>query len=78
MIDSNNKSAALKPMGLISSLLHFGIPSVICFLSIYWVMQKLHRDGVNDFTNFYFSLVTPLALMLVASIIDSIQYICSA
>ncbi len=59
----------IKPMGILSSLLFFGIPSVVCGFSIYYVMQKLHRNGINDFINFFVSMVTPLALMLVAALI---------
>ena len=56
-------------MGIFSSLLFFGIPSVIFSFSIYYVMQKLHQNGINDFINWYVSLVIPLALMLLAAMI---------
>jgi membrane protease YdiL (CAAX protease family) len=59
----------IKPMGIMSSLLFFGIPSAVCTFSIYFVMQKLHRNGINDFVNFYISMALPLALMLFASLI---------
>jgi len=59
----------IKPMGLMTSVLFFGIPSVFCGFSIYFVMQKLHQNGINDFINFYISMVLPLALMLVAALI---------
>ena len=59
----------IKPMGIMSSILFFGIPSAVCTLSIYYVMQKLHQSGINDFINFFVSMVIPLALMLIASLI---------
>ncbi len=59
----------IKPMGLLSSILFFGIPSVIFSFSIYYVMQKLHQNGINDFINWYVSMVIPLALMLLAAMI---------
>jgi len=59
----------IKPMGIIPSLLFFAIPSVIFSFFIYYVMQKLHQNGINDFVNFMVSMTTPLALMLVAAII---------
>jgi membrane protease YdiL (CAAX protease family) len=59
----------LNPMRMTSSLLFFGIPSVILWFCIYYVMQKLHQNGVNDFLNFYVSMVTPLMLMLLASLV---------
>ncbi len=65
----NSLSMKIKPMGIIPSLLFFGIPSVIFGFSIYYVMQKLHQNGVNDFVNFIVSMITPLALMLLAAII---------
>lgn len=59
----------IKPMGVMPSILFFGIPSIILSFSIYYVMQKLHQNGVNDFVNFYVTMVAPLALMLVAALI---------
>ncbi len=59
----------IKPMGIISSLLFFGIPSAIFSFCIYSVMQKLHQNGINDFVNFFISMVTPLSLMLFAALI---------
>lgn len=65
----NSPDIKIKPMGIIPSLLFFGIPSVICSFSIYYVMQKLHQNGMNDFVNFIVSMTIPLALMLFAAII---------
>jgi len=56
-------------MGIAASLLFFGIPSVIFCFSIYFIMQKLHQSGVDDFVNFIVSMTTPLAMMLAAAII---------
>ena len=56
-------------MGILSSLLFFGIPSVIFSFSIYFVMQKLHQNGISNFINWYVSMVIPLALMLLAAMI---------
>jgi len=65
----NSPEMKIKPMGIKLSLLYFGIPSVICSFFIYYVMQKLHQNGVNDFVNFFVSMVIPLALMLAAALI---------
>lgn len=65
----NSLNMKIKPMGMLSSLLFFGIPSLVYSFSIYYVMQKLHQNGINDFINWYVSLVTPLAFMLLAAII---------
>jgi membrane protease YdiL (CAAX protease family) len=59
----------IRPLGIMSSLLLFGIPSAICSFCIYFVMQKLHQNGINDFVNFIISMVTPLSLMLFAALI---------
>jgi lipopolysaccharide export LptBFGC system permease protein LptF len=59
----------IKPMGISKSILYFGIPAVIFYFFIYFVMQRLHTSGVNDFVNFYVSLVTPLMLLLIASLV---------
>ncbi len=65
----NSLNMKIKPMGILSSLLFFGIPSAVYSFSIYYVMQKLHLNGINDFINWYVSMVIPLALMLLAAII---------
>jgi len=64
-----SSKTSIKPMGIFASLLYFGIPSVIFYFFIYFVMQRLHGAGVNDFVNFYASMVTPLILMLIASLV---------
>ena len=65
----NSLNMKMKPMGILSSLLFFGIPSAVYSFSIYYVMQKLHQNGINDFINWYVSMVIPLALFLLAAII---------
>ncbi len=65
----NVNKMKVKPMGIGLSILHFGIPSAILCFSIYFVMQKLFQNGTNHFINFYISIVIPLALMLVASLL---------
>ena len=65
----NSPVPKIKPMGLIPSLLFFGIPSLIFSFFIYYVMQKLNRNGTDDFVNWIVSMTTPLAMMLVAAII---------
>ena len=51
-----------------SSLMFFGIPSAFFSFCIYFVMQKLYQNGINDFVNFSISMVTPLSLMLFAAL----------
>lgn len=63
------RAMKIKPMGLGSSLLYFGIPSAIFSFFIYHIMQELHRNGVHDLVNFAVSMVSPLALMLLAALI---------
>ncbi|HTX17916.1 MAG TPA: CPBP family intramembrane glutamic endopeptidase [Bacteroidota bacterium] len=59
----------IKGMGLGRSLLFFGIPSAVVIASVYYFMQEFHRIGMNDFVNFYLTLVLPLALLLVAALV---------
>jgi len=59
----------MKPLGFYKSILFFAIPSGIAWFGIYFVMQKLHQAGVNDFANFFISFVIPLSLMLIASLV---------
>lgn len=65
-MDSDNN---IKPMGLGLSVLFFGIPSAVLTYSIYHFMQEFHHEGMNDFLNFYLTMVLPLALMLVAAVV---------
>jgi len=65
----NSLNMKIKPMGILSSLLFFGVPSAFYCFCIYYVMQKLHQNGTNDFINWYVSMVIPLALFLLAAII---------
>jgi len=59
----------IKPLRFGPSLLFFAIPSAIAAFGVYVVMQRLDEHGVNNFINFYLSLIIPLALMLVAALI---------
>lgn len=59
----------IKPMGMMSSLMFFGIPSAIFSFCIYYVMQKLHQNGINDIVNFFASMVAPLLLMTIAALV---------
>ena len=59
----------IKPMGMMSSLMFFAVPSTIFSFCIYYVMQKLQRHGVNDFVNFFASMVAPLLLMTIAALV---------
>jgi hypothetical protein len=52
----------IKPMGIMSSLLFFGIPSAVCSFSIYFVMQKLHRNGI--ITHMAFNSVPLVGLII--------------
>lgn len=61
--------SGIKPMGIWVSLLYFGIPSAAMVFSIYLLMQSFHREGINDYMNFYLTMVLPLALLLLASLV---------
>jgi membrane protease YdiL (CAAX protease family) len=60
----------IKPMGIFASLFYFAVPSAIFYFFIYYVMQQLHATGVNDFVNFYLSMVIPLVILLIASLVS--------
>ncbi len=59
----------IKPMGVKLSILFFGIPSLVLCFSVYFVMQKLHHNGVDNFLNFCITMIAPMALMLIAALI---------
>lgn len=59
----------IKPMGFGPSILFFGIPSAMAASGVYFVMQRLHQNGVDNFVNFYLSMVVPMTLMLLAALV---------
>ena len=64
-----NKTPFLKPMPLWMSVLFFGIPSAIAWISVYMVMPFLNKLGFPLFWNFWLCLTVPLAGMLIASLV---------
>jgi len=59
----------IKPMGIGLSLLFFAIPSAMATFGIYFVMQRLHHNSINDFINLSVSMALPLALLLIAAFV---------
>lgn len=64
-----NSELNIKPLRVGGSLLFFGIPSAALTFCIYFLMQRFHSSGMNDFVNFYLTMVLPLGLLLVAAIV---------
>jgi membrane protease YdiL (CAAX protease family) len=69
MENDQREKNKIKPMGFGPSVLYFGIPSAIAAFGVYYVMQRLYQNGVDNFVNFYLSMIVPLALMLIAALI---------
>ena len=59
----------IKPLRFWPSLPFFAIPSAIAAFGVYIVMQRLFEHEVNNFVNFYLSMILPLALMLIAALV---------
>lgn len=61
--------ARLKPIGLIGSLVYFGIPAAIFAWFILWLLPAMMRAGQPRLVIFFATFGAPLALMLVAAFI---------
>lgn len=59
----------IKPMPFWQTLLYFGIPTLYFYLSIYTVLPYLGEKGVEPIVNYSLTLVLPVAVLLVASIV---------
>jgi len=64
---SNEK--ILKPITYWSSLLYFGIPSMILTIFIYHLWPYLNNIGTPAIVSFGFIMYVPLASLLVASLL---------
>jgi len=62
------ENVKIKPLGFWQSLPFFAIPSAMAAFGVYFVMQRLNQNGVDNFVNFYLSMVIPLTLMLLAAL----------
>ena len=59
----------LKPMSFWSSLLYFGIPSMVITGCIYYLWPYLNKIGTPAIVSFTFIMYVPLASLLVAALI---------
>jgi len=59
----------LKPMPLPLALLYFGIPALIFILSVYFLIPFFIDQGLTEFMSYSLSLLIPLVLMFVASLV---------
>jgi hypothetical protein len=66
--DQMKKSPSLKPMPFWMSLLFFGIPFIIGWISVYTIMPALNKSGFPMFWNFWECLTLPLAGMLITAL----------
>jgi membrane protease YdiL (CAAX protease family) len=66
--DGTGSEPALRPIGIGSAILYFGIPSAVFSASILGVLPWLIRRGSSPFLVFNVTFGLPLALMLAAAI----------
>ena len=64
---SNEK--ILKPITFWSSLLYFGIPSMIITIFIYYLWPYLNKIGIPAMVSFTFIMYVPLASLLIAALL---------
>ena len=66
--EAQDKSAP-RPMGWISSLLHFGIPAAATFAAFHAFRPWLEQRGYDPLTSYLGALCVPLALLFAAALI---------
>lgn len=66
---SPNDERPLSPIGLLRSLLYFGLPAALFSASILGLLPWMIRHGFSQLLTFYITFGGPLALLLVCSII---------
>ena len=59
----------LKPMPFPLALLYFGIPALAFVLSVYYMIPFFMEQGITEFMSYTLSLLIPLIVMLIASLI---------
>ena len=65
----SSESRPLKPMPFPLALLYFGIPALIFVLSVYYLIPFFMNLGITEFMSYSLSLLIPLILMLIASLV---------
>lgn len=70
---TQKEHSTLKPMKWAASFLYFGIPAALMIIGFHIIMPVLIRKGLAPFYAYFIGLGTPLALMLIASLIAFIK-----
>jgi len=65
----SSDSRPLKPITLPMALLYFGIPALFFVLSVYYLIPFLIDKGLTEFISYSLSLLIPLIIMLIASLL---------
>lgn len=64
-----DRTEKVKKMGLVGSLLYFGVPTLMFYFSTNFLMQELNRRGIHQFINMSLSHLLILLIMLIASLV---------
>jgi hypothetical protein len=65
----SSESRTLKPLPLPLALLYFGIPAVFFVICVYFLIPLFMQQGMTEFMSYSLSLLIPLILMLIASLV---------
>jgi membrane protease YdiL (CAAX protease family) len=58
-----------KPLPLPLALLYFGIPALVFVICVYFLIPLFMQQGMTEFMSYSLSLLIPLILMLIASLV---------
>jgi len=64
-----SNTPTLRPLGLLASLVYFGVPSAVFSSSILLLLPWMRRHGFGLYPTFVVTFLGPLALMLVAVLV---------
>ena len=65
----SSEPQTLKPLPLPLALLYFGIPAFVFVLCVYLLIPYFTQQGMTEFMSYSLSLLIPLILMLIASLV---------
>lgn len=72
-IKIHKENSNIKPMNFATSILYFGIPAIFMIIGFHVLMPALIKLGLIPFYAYFVGLGTPLALMIVASLVAFVK-----
>jgi membrane protease YdiL (CAAX protease family) len=72
-MNSEHEAKEIRPFYLWQTALAFGIPTLVMVISFLWAMPALQSIGLTPFESMIVSHIVPMALLLTASLVVTLQ-----